>query len=46
MEPKKQDWVKRAKLQNIWKSKQYTMKTKIKLHNSNVKSILLYGSEC
>ena len=29
-----------------WKSNQYTTKTKIRLYNSNVKSILLYGSEC
>ena len=35
-----------AKLQNIWKSNQYITKTKIWLYNSNVKSILLYGSEC
>ena len=35
-----------AKLQNFWKSNQYTTKTKIRLYNSNVKSILLYGSEC
>ena len=35
-----------AKLQNIWKSNQYTTKTKIRLYNSVVKSILLYGSEC
>ena len=35
-----------AKLQNIWKSNQYTTKTKIILYNSNVKSTLLYGSEC
>jgi len=35
-----------AKLQNIWKSSQYTTKTKITLYYSNVKSILLYGSEC
>ena len=35
-----------AKLQNIWKSKQYTIKTKIRLYNSNVKFILLYGPEC
>ena len=35
-----------AKVQNIWKSNQYTTKTKIRLYNSNVKSILLYGSEC
>ena len=35
-----------AKLQNIWKSNLYTTKTKIRLYNSNVKSIQLYGSEC
>ncbi len=28
-------------LQNIWKSKRLTLKTKIKLYNSNVKSVLL-----
>ena len=31
-----------AKLQNICKSNQYTSKTKIRLYNSNVNSILLY----
>ncbi|CAG2240027.1 unnamed protein product [Mytilus edulis] len=30
----------------IWKSKQYNRKTKIRLYNINVKSVLLYGSEC
>ena len=35
-----------VKLQNIWKSKQYTVKPKISLYNGKVKSILLYGSEC
>ena len=35
-----------AKLLNIWKSNQYTMKTKLRLYNSNVKAILLCGSEC
>ena len=34
-----------AKLQNNWKSK-YTMKRKLRLYNSNVNSILMYGSEC
>lgn len=34
------------KLRNIWRSKQYSRKTKIKLYNSNVKPVLLYGSEC
>ncbi len=33
-------------LQNIWKSKKLALKTKIKLYNSNVKSVLLYGAEC
>ena len=35
-----------AKLHNIWNAKQYNLKTKLRLYNSNVKSILLYGSEC
>ena len=35
-----------AMLHTIWKSKQYSLKTKIRLYNSNVKSVLLYGSEC
>jgi hypothetical protein len=35
-----------ARLRPIWKSKQYSLKTKLKLYNSNVKSVLLYGSEC
>ena len=30
----------------IWKSKQYSLRTKVRLYNSNVKSVLLYGSEC
>ena len=30
----------------IWKSKQYNRKTKIRLYNSKVKSVLLYVSEC
>ena len=35
-----------AKRQNLWKSNEYTTtKTKIRLYNSNVKSILLYDSE-
>ena len=33
-------------LQNIWKSKKIALKTKIKLYNSNVKSVILYGAEC
>ena len=35
-----------ARLQPIWKSKQCSLKTKLRLYNSNVKSVLLYGSEC
>ena len=27
-------------------AKQYSLKTKIRLYNSNVKAVLLYGSEC
>ena len=35
-----------ARLQPIWKSKQRSLKTKLRLYNSNVKSVLLYRSEC
>ena len=35
-----------CRLRPIWKSKQYSLKTKLKLYNSNVKTVLLYGSEC
>ena len=35
-----------ARLQPIWKSKQYSLRTKLRVYNSNVKSVLLYGSEC
>ena len=35
-----------ARLRKIWKSQQYSLHTKIRLYNSNVKSVLLYGSEC
>ena len=35
-----------ARLQPIWKSKQCSLKTKLRLYNSKVKSVLLYGSEC
>ena len=35
-----------SQLRNIWKSKQYSLKTKLRLYNSNVKAVLLYGSEC
>ena len=34
------------KLDQIWKSKQYSIRTKIKLYNINVLSVLLYSSEC
>ncbi len=32
-------------LSKIWKAKNLSLKTKLKIFNSNVKSILLYGSE-
>lgn len=32
-------------LRSIWRSKQYSLKTKMLLYNSNVKSVLLYGAE-
>ena len=32
-------------LKNIWSSKQLTTKTKLRIFNSNVKSVLLYGAE-
>ena len=35
-----------SRLRNIWKSKQYSLKPKIRLYNSNVKAVLLHGSEC
>ena len=35
-----------SRLKNIWKSKQYSLSTKVRIYNSNVKSVLLYGSEC
>lgn len=34
-----------ALLNNIWTSNQYSIKTKLRLFNSNVKSVLLYGCE-
>lgn len=33
-------------LNNIWKSQQYRLKTKLKLYQSCVLSTLLYGAEC
>ena len=35
-----------SRLKNIWKSKQYSLSTKVRIYNSNVKSVLLYGAEC
>eukprot|EP00105_Crassostrea_gigas_P005380 XP_011418958.1 PREDICTED: uncharacterized protein LOC105322117 [Crassostrea gigas] len=32
-------------LRKVWKSKSITIKTKLRIFNSNVKSVLLYGSE-
>lgn len=34
-----------GQLQNIWNSKNLSLKTKIRIFNSNVKSVLLYGCE-
>ena len=34
-----------AVLNKIWRSKEIRMKTKLKIFNSNVKAVLLYGSE-
>ena len=34
-----------AMLNPLWKSKQYSTKTKIRIFNSNVMSVLLYGAE-
>lgn len=34
-----------GQLKSIWKSKQLSLKTKIRIFNSNVKSVLLYGCE-
>ncbi len=34
-----------SQLWPIWRSKQYSLKMKMLLYNSNVKSVLLYGSE-
>ena len=35
-----------ASLRSIWKSKQYSLRTKVRIYNSNVKPVFLYGSEC
>ncbi len=35
-----------AMLKTVWKSNKYSERTKIRIYNSNVKSVLLYGSEC
>ena len=35
-----------AVLQPIWKSRQCILRTKVRPYNSNVKSVLLFGSEC
>ena len=34
-----------VQLKNIWSSKELSLKTKVRLFNTNVKSVLLYGSE-
>ena len=35
-----------AVLKPIWKSRKITLRTKMRLFNTNVKSVLLYSSEC
>ena len=35
-----------SKLNPIWKSKEYSLKTNVKLYKSNVTSVLLHRSEC
>ena len=40
------NWNRPKNSPNIWKSKRLALKTKIKLYNSNVKSVLLYRAEC
>ena len=35
-----------ARLQPVWKSKQYSLRTKLRLYNSMVKPVLPYGAEC
>ena len=35
-----------SQLSTIWRSNKYSLKTKLRLYNSNVKSVMLYGSEC
>jgi hypothetical protein len=34
-----------VQLKNIWSSKELSLKTKVQLFNTNLKSVLLYGSE-
>ncbi|KAL9953192.1 hypothetical protein ACROYT_G040569 [Oculina patagonica] len=35
-----------TRLQPVWRSKQYSLRTKLRLYNSIVKPVLLYGAEC
>ena len=35
-----------SQLNQIWKSNIFSKKTKVKIYNSNVKPVFLYGSEC
>ena len=35
-----------AKLQQLWRSSVYSRRTKLRIYQSNVLSVLLYGSEC
>ena len=38
-------WVAFLQLKNIWKSKVLSLKNKIRIFNTNVKAVLLYGAE-
>ena len=33
-------------LKTVWRSNKYSERTKLRIYNSNVKTVLLYGSEC
>ena len=35
-----------AMLKPVWNSSQITIRTKLRIFNSNIKSVLLYGAEC
>ena len=45
-EPSQQGQKRLQKLNNVWRSSQYSTKTRLKIYQSCVISTLLYGSEC